>query len=360
MTDRDRFDVLDGLRGVAASMVLLGHTGALIGGVENMLVVRKELAVVFFFMLSGFVIAAAYQKRVRDGLSKKQFLLKRVIRLYPLVLLGVVLGAIWFATHAHDFAVSPWWPLPILTSALVLPSPHVSYTFGRFPLNPPEWSLFMEMVAYIFFALAFAKMTTRSLSFLTTIAFAVYTIIDFKYFGKDTPFPLAIFQALAAFCGGILLWRLRESGRFPKINVPSWVLAVSIVAICITPNRFGASFDIVFSLIIFPLILMLGATHRRTASPVERWLGELSYPLYMLHWTMILAAQYYVLPAYGVFGAEAVSVICAITVAWLAFVLFDRPARRWLTQKFAGVPELVTANEYQDAFAVENDAYADG
>ena len=103
------FDVLDGLRGVAALLVLLGHETAIVFGTSGSLAPRKELAVAFFFMLSGFVISSAYEDHLRRGMPATDFLARRVIRLYPLIALGIAVGSLaWIVEGAR---LRPSWLL---------------------------------------------------------------------------------------------------------------------------------------------------------------------------------------------------------------------------------------------------------
>ncbi|HEY8254564.1 MAG TPA: acyltransferase family protein, partial [Rhizomicrobium sp.] len=84
------FEILDGLRGVAAIAVLVGHASILF--LQSTWVPRKLLAVQFFFMLSGFVITHAYEGKLRAGMTWREFMLRRIIRLYPLIVLAALVG----------------------------------------------------------------------------------------------------------------------------------------------------------------------------------------------------------------------------------------------------------------------------
>lgn len=85
---------LDGLRGVAALIVVIYHRRFWVAGFEDW---HGYLAVDFFFLPSGFVISHAYGGRLASGqLSPDRFAVARVIRLYPLIVLGAVLGTVSF------------------------------------------------------------------------------------------------------------------------------------------------------------------------------------------------------------------------------------------------------------------------
>src|ERR1700722_3197255 len=131
------FSALDGLRGVAAISIVVFHYSQNLGWE---LLPNAYLAVDFFFMLSGFVIAHAYEARLRSGQTVAEFMQRRLIRLYPLYWLGTTLPIILIAVAAW-FGESH--PAGTLTAAsyflglLFLPTPSNLSVFGSrvFPLN---------------------------------------------------------------------------------------------------------------------------------------------------------------------------------------------------------------------------------
>ncbi|HEX7694251.1 MAG TPA: acyltransferase family protein, partial [Sphingomonas sp.] len=88
--EKRRFVVLDGMRGLAALSVVALHTAQYFPSQTGP--ARAYLAVDFFFMLSGFVMAHAYGDKLRAGLTIKGFAEIRLARLYPMIFLGVTLG----------------------------------------------------------------------------------------------------------------------------------------------------------------------------------------------------------------------------------------------------------------------------
>ena len=330
------FDVLDGQRGTAAFMVLLGHASAVMLGGEYGWVPRKGLAVVFFFMLSGFVIASAYRQRICDGMSVRNFMLRRVVRLYPLLVLGVVTGTAWFALFGDQFWNRHFGILAASLNLLGLPSPIRSqFSFGPFPVNPPEWSLFFEMLAYVIFPTLVAKFSNRLLISITSTCAVAYAVSDWQYFNA-IPYHLVGFEAGASFCGGLLLWRFFEQNRLPSWRiwqVPSWTLALAIMAVCLCPLAYTCLVDYAALLIVFPAVIILGAAKgRAAANPVEKLLGDLSFPVYILHWPFLLAAHRFIQPVFGAEAAVAGGMISAIAFAWLALRVYDEPFRSWLVR----------------------------
>ena len=161
--------ILDGLRGVAALIVICFHLfeAYAINPVEQS-VNHGYLAVDFFFMLSGFVIGYSYDRRI-DTVSSSNFLLRRLIRLQPMVVIGAILGAVMFYFQGCEMwnvgsvGLSSLFGTTLLNCFLI-PSTMSMDIRGwgeMFPLNGPCWSLFFEYIAYVLYAFIFRKVSTR-------------------------------------------------------------------------------------------------------------------------------------------------------------------------------------------------------
>jgi peptidoglycan/LPS O-acetylase OafA/YrhL len=147
---REKFIFLDGLRGVAAMSVGILHAGQIF----NVDIIPRHgyLAVDFFFCLSGFVIAYAYEERLFGQHSWGRFALLRVIRLYPMIVVGTALGTI--ATlfnpsagarpYLADIVPFSLMLMPIGLITILRPT-HSTTLCGRFsssyaPISPmPRW-----------------------------------------------------------------------------------------------------------------------------------------------------------------------------------------------------------------------------
>jgi peptidoglycan/LPS O-acetylase OafA/YrhL len=149
MNVTQRYATLDGLRGVAAFFVVCYHTHIFRG--SSAIAPHGYLAVDFFFLLSGFVIASAYEKKIVAGFTVTEFFKHRVIRLYPIALAGVLLGALRLLAHytinPFESEPAPWIALAILLNVLILPLWSQTHFRGElFPANGPVWSLFGEFL----------------------------------------------------------------------------------------------------------------------------------------------------------------------------------------------------------------------
>ena len=96
MSSKPRFEILDGLRGVAAMIVVAFHLfETYSAGPGEQILNHGYLAVDFFFVLSGFVIGYAYDDRWKR-MTTWDFFKRRLVRLQPMVILGTLIGAFWF------------------------------------------------------------------------------------------------------------------------------------------------------------------------------------------------------------------------------------------------------------------------
>jgi peptidoglycan/LPS O-acetylase OafA/YrhL len=141
---------LDGLRGLAALAVALFHAAIFFPALTVIAPANGYLAVDFFFVLSGFVLAHAYSERFAKGMTACAFMGRRLRRLYPLYLLSL---ALWLPLGIRGLMSRTLDPRQTIIAAvaalLYLPAPQ---SFLVYPLNPPTWSLFYELAANLFFA----------------------------------------------------------------------------------------------------------------------------------------------------------------------------------------------------------------
>ena len=171
---KPHYELLDGLRGVAALAVIWYHVfEAFATSPVDQKFNHGYLAVDFFFVLSGFVLGYAYDDRWRKGMTSGKFMLRRIIRLQPMVVVGVLFGVVAFIVQGCE----KWDGSAVSISAVVLslvlglfmlPSlpgtlPEVRGNGEMFPLNGPSWSLFFEYIGSILYALVLHRLSNRAL-----------------------------------------------------------------------------------------------------------------------------------------------------------------------------------------------------
>lgn len=343
-----RFVFLDGLRGIAAAAVVILHfTGNRQGSSD--FVPHGSLAVDFFFILSGFVIAFAYDQRLRSGrLNFWSFAVARLIRLYPMLLLGLATGAVFFSVRIVTRAEWGLWPafVEVLGLGILMLPSHLIVGEGyttAYPFNVPSWSLFFELAANAVYAAIASRMTNVRLGLITAIGAVALFIVMYTHGGVTggqewATFPLGFWRILFAFSAGVLIYRLAD--RLPDLPpLAGLALACGLIVSLVTPFAKSWMYDGVCIFIAFPLIIALGAGVRVKHS-VERlclFVGRLSYPLYLLHYPAVRVVGVF-LRSYRLSGAALilffVAVIAGVVVLSIFCLIFiDEPVRRALDQR---------------------------
>jgi peptidoglycan/LPS O-acetylase OafA/YrhL len=317
-----RFLVLDGLRGIAALVIVVFHTGS------SRFIPGGYLAVDLFFCLSGFVLAHAY---AAAPIGLGAFVKARLIRLYPLYLVGLIIGVM----------VEPVGLLNTLTGLLFLPAvSEVAQVYRPYPFNVPAWSLLFELVVNLMW-FPLRRAGTRGLGAGLVVAAAVAVgaiVVSGKGdIGSTGPwfFVQGMCRVIFPFFLGVLLHRAWARGRL-SFKSPWWLPAVVMCGMFMLPGP-RVLVDTVCVVVLVPLIVALGAAAREPA-PVSRvchLLGEASYPVYILHAALlaVIAPLVPELPNRSYFVAAA-TIPVVLVVAWGAVKLYDRPVRRWLSARF--------------------------
>ncbi len=365
---RQRYEILDGLRGVAALLVIWYHVfEAFATSPVDQRFNHGYLAVDFFFVLSGFVIGHAYDSRWQRGMTAGRFIVRRIIRLQPMVIIGVLLGVVSFIIQGCErwdgTAVStPAVIASFLFGLFMLPAlpgtmPEVRGNGEMFPLNGPSWSLFFEYIGSIGYALWLHRLSRRSLwifTVLSGVALAVWTLSDmsgsyhtgFGWSMADYGFVGGLLRLSFSFSAGLLMAR-----RFKPMRVGACGFAVCsalIVAMLAMPyittdgskSIANACYDLICTLLIFPAVVYIGASTPNgsgVSDCVCRFLGSISYPVYIIHYPMMYLFYAYVWSE-GLTFAQTWPVavaIClgAIILARLFLKYYDEPLRAYLSKK---------------------------
>ena len=374
---KPHYHILDGLRGVAALMVIWYH---IFEGFATSPLDQKfnhgYLAVDFFFVLSGFVVGYAYDDRWQR-MSTKDFFKRRFIRLHPMIVLGVLLGVITFLVQGgvkwdgSPVSVSMVMLAMLLTLFLIPALPgagaEVRGNGEMFPLNGPLWSLFFEYIGNILYALVLRRLSTRWLTAvvaLSGIGLASFAVFNFSGYGNlgvgwtlaGYNLPGGFLRLLFAFSIGLLMSR-----RFKPVRIKGafWVCSLMIVALLSMPYMGGADtmwingiYDAVCTVVIFPILVYLGASGTTTdkkSSTISKFLGDISYPLYVVHYPFMYLFYAWLWREHLTF-AQTWHVALAlffgnILLAYLSMKLYDVPVRKYLTKKFLLKKERLTTGD---------------
>jgi peptidoglycan/LPS O-acetylase OafA/YrhL len=361
MATKPHYPILDGLRGVAAIIVFTFHLAEpLATGHLDILVNHGYLAVDFFFMLSGFVIGYAYDDRWHQ-ITVGSFFKRRIERLQPMVVLGMTLGAIGFyytdSTIWPLIHTIPVWKmlLVMLIGYTILPVPLSLDIRGwqeMHPLNSVGWSLFFEYIANILYALWIRKFSKTALSILTAIAavaLAHLAITNGDVSGGWTlnteQVHIGLTRTLFPFFAGLLLSRTAKPAQ---INNAFLWCSIIIATVLYMPRIGGAAhiwmnglYESVCIIIVFPLILYLGASgviHSQKEDRICKFLGEISYPLYLVHYPLVYFYVAWVSNHKGTTIVQAwpyalVILTGGIFFSYAVLKWYDEPIRKWLRKK---------------------------
>jgi len=325
-----RFIALDGLRGFAAVAVVSYHLRTWTPAAFS----AGYLAVDLFFVLSGFVIAAAYEPRLRSGeMGVTTFLRVRLIRLWPLYLLGVGLAMLTpLVSLVTKGGVLPvyapsWAALPF--EALMAPSPgHGSL----YRLDPVAWSLAFELLINVTFVLTWRRWTLRNL--IIVVGFLGILSLSANPGSRGWTWdqiPYGLLRVGFAFPTGVLVYRLHTIGLRPP-KLPLSALVAALGAMMLTRSSGEACV-----LLGFPALIWLGASAEpsRLTRPLCVILGSASYGLYTIHEPLFEALAAWAArlgPSNHTLIAAAFMVAVVVTAIYVDR-RYDVPARQFLSRR---------------------------
>lgn len=359
---KPHYPILDGLRGVAALMVVAFHLcEANAHSRFEQVINHGYLAVDFFFLLSGFVIGYAYDDRW-GKISLMDFFKRRLIRLQPMVIMGMLVGAVFFYFQAGNLwpmiAHVPVWKvlLVMFIGFFMLPVPVSMDIRGwteMYPLNGPGWSLFFEYIANILYGLFVRKFSKPVLAIFVFLSACL--LVHLAVFGKQgdviggwsldpAQLHVGFARVLYPFFAGLLLCRAAKISTVKNAFLLCSLLVIAVLSVPriggednLWMNGLYESISIIF---IFPLIVYLGAggqVEGKWAKRICKFLGDVSYPIYITHYPLVYVYTAWAfdkkMPGNNPLLVGAVFFIACIIVAWASLKLYDEPVRKWLAKK---------------------------
>ncbi|HEY4288545.1 MAG TPA: acyltransferase [Puia sp.] len=344
---KQHFEILDGLRGIAALAVVTFHfmEWAYTDYSKNF-IGHGFLAVDFFFCLSGFVIGYAYDDRIAK-MGVPEFFKSRLIRLHPLVIAGSVLGLLAFlfdpfGGHPELYSTGKI-ILAFLCSILLIPFPVIpDRGFNLFGFNAPSWSLFWEYVANIVYAFVLYRVSRKYLVLLTILSGMALCWVCYRsgnlLGGWSGPtFWDGSARVSYSFLAGLLIYR---SNRIIKNRLGFIGLTILLFLAFIMPfSKWNWISEPLVILFYFPLLIALGAgtTLAPGLKKVCRFSGNISYPLYMTHYAVLWTfGNYYTSHKPGTMQLAFIIItglILLVGAAYLVMVVFDMPVRKYLSDK---------------------------
>lgn len=365
LDSKNHYPILDGLRGVASVLVIMFHVFEpfSLGNPFIQIINHGYLAVDFFFLLSGFVVAYAYDDRW-GTLTQWDFYKRRLVRLQPMVIMGSLIGAALFYFQVSHTAFpliagTPVWKmlLLMLIGCTLIPVPISMDIRGwqeMHPLNGPAWSLFFEYIANILYAVIVRRFSKLILSIFVSLAACL--MIGYLLYGTQgdliggwsldkSQLFIGFTRVLYPFFAGVLLSRV---GKLIRVKNAFWWCSLLIVVVLSIP-RIGDEhhvwlnglYESVTVIIIFPLIVSMGAggiLHSARSAKICKFLGDISYPLYITHYPLIYIFTAWVANKDIPLGPEGLLAglllaIVSILLAYGCLKLYDEPVREWLKRK---------------------------
>lgn len=350
LTSKPRYEILDGLRGVAAILVLIYHICETHWGQTHQPVAHGYLAVDFFFVLSGFVIGYAYDDRWGKGLSVGEFFRRRIIRLHPMVILSALInlfcmfllvGGVIFPHMSTGYLLLAW-----LMTMLMIPG-----LGGQvFLISGTQWTLFYEYLANVLYATVVRRMSDKAL-YVTVGIFGLWMFFFLVAYpasggvmagGWEFTAPdilRAFTRLLFPFFGGLALFRIN---RLIRVRGGFLWASLLVMAILLFPHLDGpfwlnGLYEALVIMLLFPLIINIGAgspLSGKRATRICTFLGEISFPLYISHYGYIFLYMQYVFGHdYSFNDAWPVALLvfaASLLTAYLSLKLYDIPVRNWL------------------------------
>ena len=371
---KPHYELLDGLRGVAALIVVCYHifegfsfAEITNGAGDGMIRILNHgyLAVDFFFLLSGFVLSYAYDGR--SEMKMGDFFKRRLIRLHPMLIMGAFIGMLcffiggsqqWNGTQVPFYLTLLCFVLSVLMLPAIPGSPNEVRGNGEmFPLNGPAWSLFFEYIGNILYILFIRRLSTKILGVFVLLLGVLHTVFSLGNFSGYGSIGVGWTLDGVNFCGGLirmlfpLTLGMFLSRRFKPLKIKSsfWTCSLLLLIIFSVPYipgfnfvSFNGLYESICVLIFFPLILIMGASAQnlnRKTNKINHFLGDLSYPLYMIHYPImylfyqwLIANECYTLSE--TFFVAIPVVVLSVLLAFLFLKFYDKPLRKYLTEKF--------------------------
>lgn len=387
LASKPRYEILDGMRGVAAVLVVVYHLFEQHWGTSQQPLSHGHLAVDFFFVLSGFVIGYAYDDRWAKGLTTWEFFKRRIVRLHPMVIagaaVGLVTGLLWmnFEPGEWNSVEQNFLPVMFVCACCMIP---LTKGCEMFMINSPQWSLFFEYVANILYATVIRRLPNKV--FYAIVLSAGVWLVYFLVF-SDMIASLAtdgntetmrehlvsggtlvggwaittpelwkgLTRLIFPFFGGMMLYRM---GRFISIKggfIWASVLLIALFAVPTLGNLtdplpgdfmpfntepwMNGIYEAFVVVVMLPLIVSIGAGSPLTGKVTSKvciFLGQISYPIYILHYGFIHMYGNYITTPEGKMSLTqswpvALAVLFgSVALAWALLRLYDEPVRERL------------------------------
>lgn len=360
---KPHYEILDGLRGVAALMVLGYHFFEGFAKTPiSQIINHGYLCVDFFFILSGFVIGYAYNSRWNEGLTTRGFIKRRIFRLHPMVLAGILLGVIAFLIQGSvkwdgtNVAFSSVVTNSIMNLFMIPAIPGSEFEIRgngeMFPINGPHWSLFFEYIGSLIYALFIRRLSTRQIGIITGLLgaglgyFAITNMSGYGHIGvgwtlSGNNLLGGFLRMMFSFSMGLFLSRIFRPAKISNAFLICSLGVIILVAMPFIgdPQKLwqNAIYDTICVLLLFPSLVWIGASGAIKGPQSQRlckFLGDISYPLYAIHYPSLYLFFAWIwaeeLAIADVWWMSIPIFTSNIALAYLLLRYYERPIRQRL------------------------------
>lgn len=353
---RPSLDSLTGLRFLAAMAVVVSHfsetglapvDGRIVGFLDG-----GRTAVSLFFVLSGFVLAYNYPA-LTGRIPRWNFYVARIARIYPVVLLGLVLGTVGtIYAWSRPGVLLDWFALPspdpvklgaALGAQLTMTTGWLPFAALNQPWNGPAWSISCEIFFYALFPLLIVGFRRWSRRTVVTVAAGAWLVQGLWILALlewlpesrsgflTVQFPLT---HLAEFALGIAAWRLWSTGPALDRRSRGAALLATVAGLAalahLAPTE-PAYWPMTPLFAVLVALLASGGRRRSwLALPAMLLLGEASYSLYLLHFPLI---RIYQVAGIGPGIAGWVAMAATVLVSIVVFRWYETPLRRLIRRR---------------------------
>jgi len=340
MRGKPVYETLNAMRGVAALGVVALHSHGPLIGFD--IAPGGYLAVDLFFVLSGFVIAHAYDSRLATGMTAASFAQARIIRFWPLLVVAVLIGALRAGAGlavGSETALTPGQlALATVSGLFLIPAP-VTPAAHLFELNIPLWTLCFELLINFAYAICFRWLTSRVLAVVALVGGAAMIWMAIQHGSNDTGPIVAtavggIGRAAFGFSIGVLL--CRHPVRAPTLPTSLILIGLAALVCAPIPEPLRVTYDLVFAIGLAPVLVIVGAaaTPQGLWLSVAKYLGAISFVIYAIHQPLIgmasTGAEMLDLPKLPIAVAL---VLGLLIVSPLIDRFYDEPVRAWLKSR---------------------------
>ena len=343
------------IRVILAYSVVLGHSEA----IHGYFIIPANTAVTLFFVISGFYMAMVLTEKYTGGNRLRHFYSNRILRLYPTYFISVALmiGVQIYLHHKTrggyvsawqaDHATLPWSvKLPLLIPNVALVGSDLPYIFhygprsgwhfslgqdlpkipdavrtGRYLVVSPAWSIGLELWFYLL-APFLVLWRTRSLVIVATISLIFRLLLEWH-----APWSSYFFfpANLCFFVWGMLMYRLYRSEEYARVATPSRSRRIFVFVMAAIVFRqfvpFYRNYDWLLYILFGVTLPFLFQASKKWR--LDRWIGNLSYPIYLIHASVLLLLKV----GSGIDrGLAAVS--CSTLAALFLLVTIEQPLEK--------------------------------